>query len=281
MRRLTIKRSKAFLSCMISVAVYIEDPEHGNLNLGGIAYRELGKLKNGKSASFEISENAANILVEGSSAPYAIPAGGEDVFLQGRMRSAGMAAAQFVFDGQSPAGGAVVNPAASQRSDRITKTVIICAVLLGIGFTLYMVFHKEPPKEFTMDGFSVTLDSGFEENSEEDGAAYHGKDYSVFVLRDPFIYISTAAIMTVRDYAESFIEYNSVVCDGLKEKDGLLYCETEQYFELYKRTTYYVTFFYKGDTDFWVVDFATDQPGAFRDEIFERAASVKVKSGER
>ncbi len=59
MRKLTIKRQKSIVACLMKVKFYIEDRANGNHNVNGIPCRLLGKLKNGEEKTFEISEGIA------------------------------------------------------------------------------------------------------------------------------------------------------------------------------------------------------------------------------
>jgi len=57
MRELTIKRIKAKAACLMKVKFYMADDDKNDLTIAGIKCRFLGAIKNGKEATFEISND--------------------------------------------------------------------------------------------------------------------------------------------------------------------------------------------------------------------------------
>ena len=91
MRNLTITRQKSFVGSAMKLKVYIEDAEAQELTISGVPCRKLGTLKNGETAGFVISDQAARVFVIADKASrnysndyYPVPAGTEDVTIAGK-----------------------------------------------------------------------------------------------------------------------------------------------------------------------------------------------------
>ena len=284
MRKLTVIRNKSNTARFSSMRVFAEDEENGNINLYGVKCRLLGTLKNGASATYEISEKSAEILFVGSSFSWKhdLPEGEEDVVLEGEVVSISGVGRAFAVKGDESQIEEVSQRIRSKNTKRSTliRVLAILLVCAAVGITLFRVFRKNKPKDFTFGELTVTLDESFRTVSVDAAHApaipeVYNSDYSMFVYEYPIIFYSGSGVETVRDFALNFIGSNSLECDGLKEENGLLYCEHEHYFEEYNDTQYYVSFFYKGNESFWMLDFSTHEPGAHRGEITERASTVR------
>ena len=106
MRNLTITRKKSFVGCLGKMKVYIEDPEAGELEINGVGCRKLGILKNGETATFPISDQAAKVFVIADKVSrgfcndyYPLSTGTEDVVLTGKNKFHPGAGNPFRFDG--------------------------------------------------------------------------------------------------------------------------------------------------------------------------------------
>ncbi len=88
MRKLTIKRQKSIVACLMKVKFYIEDKTMGDHNINGISCRLLSKLKNGEEKTFDISEDSARIFAFVSTAInftfFTIPTGKKTVYICGK-----------------------------------------------------------------------------------------------------------------------------------------------------------------------------------------------------
>ena len=110
MRQLTIIRKKAIASMFDKTWFYIEDEEHGNKSIECVRCRLLCELKNGKSFTCEIGEEATRLFaVSGDSKGidsehgyawevYHIGAGTDNVTVSGKRKVNPAYANCFVFD---------------------------------------------------------------------------------------------------------------------------------------------------------------------------------------
>ena len=106
MRYLTITRKKSFVGCLGKMKVYIEDPYSNELTINGFPCRKLGTLKNGETATFPISDQAARVFVIADTLSkgycsdcYPLPAGTENVAISGKNTFNPGAGNPFRFDG--------------------------------------------------------------------------------------------------------------------------------------------------------------------------------------
>ena len=100
-RKLTITRKKSFVGCVCKNKVYIQDPA-GTTTIGDDTCTMLGTLKNGETATFEITEDATKVYViadqmskEYCNDCYHLPEGTEDVELSGKCAFNPAAAMRF------------------------------------------------------------------------------------------------------------------------------------------------------------------------------------------
>ena len=100
------------------------------------------------------------------------------------------------------------------------------------------------PSAYSSDSFVTSLRQV--RTTEEEGYELFCDRYSIYVEEIEFIYVPTAAIIDAKGFAEEIMANDPDVQDAeVKEKDGLVYCEYELYYSLYKLTNYYLTFFYE------------------------------------
>ena len=137
MRKLNVRRRKAFAGCLGKVKLYIED-ENGETVINGTKCRLLGKLKNKESATYEIDNESHKLFAIYDKASkgfcndfYTISAGEDDVDVTGAAHLNPFQGNPFYFDG-------VTNPEVlanreknSKKSKMIMIPVLICAVILG------------------------------------------------------------------------------------------------------------------------------------------------------
>lgn len=66
MRRLTVRREKAFAACLMTVKIYITSDavydESNEVTIGGEKCKKLGELKNGEEKTFLIGEGSAKVF---------------------------------------------------------------------------------------------------------------------------------------------------------------------------------------------------------------------------
>lgn len=138
MRKLTITRTKSFVGCAASLKVYIADSSGVcDLTIEGLPCRFYGKIKNGKSGTFEIPDHAVRVYVifDKMSADYCndvyiVEAGEADVALSGKCRFDPTTGNAFRFDGND-------HPdAVSNRNRGSKKGLIIFLVCLAVGIVV-------------------------------------------------------------------------------------------------------------------------------------------------
>lgn len=105
MRQLTIKRTKTRAACLMKVKFYIADETSDEITIGGVKCRKLGAIKNGKEATFEISNNREVIFAildrfskDKCNDRLVIEAGEEDVVVSGKNVLSPMDGNPFIFD---------------------------------------------------------------------------------------------------------------------------------------------------------------------------------------
>ena len=136
MRKLTITRKKSFVGCVCKNKVYIQDPA-GTTTIGDDTCTMLGTLKNGETATFEITEDATKVYViadqmskEYCNDCYHLPEGTEDVELSGKGAFNPAAGNAFLFDNND-------HPQALEARKKNKKTgIIILIVAAVVGFVI-------------------------------------------------------------------------------------------------------------------------------------------------
>lgn len=84
MRKLTLKRKWSLIECASRIYLYVQSSiEQADAEIDGIDCRALGRLKNGKTVTVDIPDDATAVFVVSSTmqASYTIPAGTADVSL--------------------------------------------------------------------------------------------------------------------------------------------------------------------------------------------------------
>ena len=88
MRKLYLKRKRAFTACLVSVSVYLTSSEQeATRTLYGYPCKKVASLRSGKTAVIELPDIACYVYVALASlseeiTEYFIPAGTEDVYLR-------------------------------------------------------------------------------------------------------------------------------------------------------------------------------------------------------
>lgn len=150
MRKLTVKRRKAFAGCLAKVKLYIEDA-NGDTEINCTRCRLLCKLKNNESATYEIGNESRKlfsiydkITEKRCSDTYVIPEGEEDIEVSGVVKLDTSMGNPFIFDGNT------IKTIYNKQADRemLARTlfslifaavfVIIGGVLIGLLKGLYV-----------------------------------------------------------------------------------------------------------------------------------------------
>ena len=139
MRKLTIKRTKSFVACLMKVKIYIEDQYSSEMVINDTPCRKLGDLKNGEEKTFEIDEKAAKIFVIADKMSkdycnefYELPEGYEDITLSGKNHFNPANGNAFRFD-NNESENALAN---RKRGTRKGTIVMIVAIIIGIAIGL-------------------------------------------------------------------------------------------------------------------------------------------------
>lgn len=135
MRKVTIKRAKSLVACLVKIKIYIEDYSASDILINKIPCRKLGDIKNGEEKTFEIGEHPAKIfaIVDKLSKDYCndfyeLPEGQEDVFLSGKNCFNPASGNAFRFNNNENE-ATVVN---RKRGTLKGLIVLICAIIIGL-----------------------------------------------------------------------------------------------------------------------------------------------------
>lgn len=281
MRALTIKREKSMIAWAAKDQVYIEDPIQGDLEIGGVACRKLGDLKNGEEKTFHIDSHAVRIYVisDKLSRSYAndffpVPAGDEPVHLTGKHKYDLSSGHAFRFDGVTDA-EVLAN---RKKGGKKGTLVMIAAVIIGlvIGFGSVMLEDAfVSPKEFTVDNVTITLTSDFtEEEFEGFDQCFDSSNVAVFMLKDEFSLAAELKDYTLAQYGDLVIQGNELDTE-LKTENGITYFSYTGEGDSGTPYRYFATL-HKGPDAFWMIQFAVEEADLeeYRDDIFQWAASV-------
>lgn len=282
MRNLTITRTKSFVACLGKMKVYIEDADSNELMINGVPCRKLGDLKNGETATFPISEQAAKVFVIADKASrnfsndyYPLEAGTDDVAISGKNKYNPGAGNPFRFDG-------VTDPqvlASRKKGGRKGIVILIVAFILGIfiGLAKNGVLNRVEEQNFSAEGMTITLNDQFDEVSYEGFTqCFESKSVAVFTLKEDFSLMPGLEDYTLEDYADLVLSANGMLPEELKEEDGILYFDYvtqggdgEDY--------YYLATLHKGSDAFWLIQFATpaSNQDKLHDQFIDWAETVK------
>lgn len=283
MRNLTITRQKSFVACLGTMKVYIEEHNAPDTIIQDTPCRMLGKLKNGETGTFSISDEAQRVFVIAGQTSknfccesYPIPEGTEDLHLTGKNRYNPAAGNPFRFDGNS-------DPTAMSTRKRTLRNGIIMLIVaavvgLGVGILLNM---GPADKTFTYREMSVTLNEDFFE-TEFLGyeTVYRSQKAIVLVLKErvneiPLEYRN----VTLEEYGELMIESNDLPLSAtVTTENGLTFFEYEASED--GDTFYYFAALYRTEDAFWTLQFYTkaENRNKLRDDFIDYAKSVSFAS---
>ena len=252
---------------MVKMKVYIEDPMQPELEINGVPCRKLGELKNGAQQTFQVGDEAAKLFVIAgkTSKNYCndfvqLPQGCEDLFFSGQNEMNTASGNAFRFDCNDPE--TVQN---RKQGKKKGWTVLIIAMLIGalVGAVVPRLLREKAasePKTFTVQGMSITLTKEFEESAHRGYTfVYEGEDVICVGLRESFDIAEGFGDLSVREYGELVLEANELTDSELKEKDGLLYFEYDNYDEESKLGYHFFSYLFKSEDSFWMIQFSTLQ----------------------
>ena len=263
MRLLKITRRKSFVASLAKMRVWIEDPA-GDLMIGGVLCRLLGKLKNGEEGVFEIGEEPARVFVIADKVSrdfcsdfYEIPAGSEDVVLSGVNRFNPATGNAFRFDGNASE-EVVANRKKGMKRGLI---VLLCCLVVGFaaGFTIggqaIRAARNKTPKTFSGGGITITLTKAFEKKQVNTSPFCAASRDVVLIANKENLTGTVYADVTVKEYADTWIRNVAKSSGAAVVRDGM---PTFAYEKTVDGTpTTYFCVFLKAESVYWVLQFAT------------------------
>ncbi len=294
MRLLTIHRRKSFTGSLVKQQVYIEDPLSGDLKIQGVLCRKLGTLKNGEQTSFQVDDFSARLFVfadklsrEFCCEVYPLPAGTEDIYLEGQCKFDLSRLHAFCFDDST----APVTRENRKKTRKWSILVLVAAMLVGVAagyvITTATLAGQEDaydvPKRFTCENLSITLTQDFKEATIQGyTGAYDSSKVAVLLLREGFALMEGLEDYTLSQYAELVLQANAARNPSrLKTAQGLTYFTYDFTNPDTNQTFAYSVFLYKSGDAFWMVQFAVLEDAAQELEPFvlEWAGSVAFSKG--
>ena len=265
MRTLTILRQKTFVASLGKMRVYIEDHNAYDLALDGVPCRKLGTLKNGEQKSFEIPEQAARLFViadnlsaDYCSELYVLPEGSEDVFLTGKNKFNPTRGNPFRFDNNDSEAARSNRKRGGWKSALIFISAIIVGVAVGTsGSRAFLERQREKPKDFSVNDFTITLTEEFEQVPLENyTAAFESDSVVVLLLEESFSLIDGFEDYTLEQYAALVLE-NLALDTTVQYLGEIPYFEFQYQSEASGQAYRYVTYLYKENDAFWVLQLIT------------------------
>ncbi|MBP3333556.1 MAG: hypothetical protein J6M35_05865 [Clostridia bacterium] len=284
MRNLTVKREKRYVGCLAKVHLYVEDPTSNDIVINQVKCRKLGELKNGEEKTFAIEDHELRVfaIIDKLSKGYCndfykIPAGYEDVSLQGRCAFNSFSGYAFMFDGVTDE-EALQNRKKNKKKGAIIGVIaIIVGFLIGFG-SVYYSDSAPSPQTFSSNGVKITLTDDFIKVPAGDFTiCYSSDDLAVVFLEERFDVYEGLEDYTLKEYGERVIEINHDPSTQLNEENGLMYFK-------YKATNpdsgneySYIAFVYETSEAFWLVQFGvlTEDVDDYYQDIFNYAKSIK------
>ena len=262
MRELTITRTKSFVGCLAKIKIFIEDPENGSTQIGGMLCSKLGELKNGETKTFTIENGPLRVYAIADQLSkdfcndfYQLPEGEDNICLSGRPRFNPGTGNAFRFDG-NPSQASVSN---RKRGLRIGLIVMAIALAIGtiVGITVGSLISRNKSvsdKTFSSGGITLTLTSEFRVSSAEGYAAVFDSPH-VAVLATKELYSSVEGLedITEQQYAEAAISYYGLSSTVKNTPGGMVYFEYESLTD--SGTIHYFAYILKSEDAFWMVQF--------------------------
>lgn len=278
MRNLTITRQKTSVGCLAKMKVYVADSNYGDINIGGVQCRFIGTLKNGETASFPIDNEATRVyVIAGKSSRntcndfYEIPAGEEDVNLEGRNRYDPVVGNSFMFDNNYSVA------AMENRRKNKKRAWVWLGVAIVVGFAIGIISAFIPSEEyFYVDEMNIMLTDDFwVVEAEGYNACFLSDDVTVFVLKES-LKGTEYANYTVYDYGNLLIEVNEINSSVVTEENGVVHFDYTYNVVEENTVYYYFTSVYKSNDAYWMIQFAVEKEDfvEYKDDILSWAASV-------
>ncbi len=266
MRNLTIKREKRFVGSLVKMKIYIEDPTAKELIINKTPCRKIGDLKNGEQKTFQIADQAAKVFVIADKLSkdycneyYQLPEGQEDIFLSGKNKYNPANGNAFVFDNNQSEGIAENRKRGKRKGIVVLLVAAVVGAIVGFLLTSGLLFPKtSKEKTFSSDGMTITLTDAFRETDiANQTVAYDSRKVAVFALKEAFSLADGFEDYTLDAYADLVQQNNGLTSSVVKNTDGLKWFTYEYTNPDTKDTYQYVSFVFKTDDAFWLIQFAT------------------------
>jgi len=290
MRTVTIQRSKSFIGCLVSSKVYIEDPT-SSFKIDKVPCRLLGKVKNGKSETFTIEEDARRLFVIADKITrnfcfdvVTLPAGSEPLFLSGRHRFSLFTSNAFRFDNVTATDTLDRRAAGFQRGAIVFTVAFVIGMIIGasvgvtIGINSYRKKHAVTTKTYSAEGMSITLDQDFMKSAPEAGivACYTNGGATVAVVKESFADYPSLRNYTVPQYGNAVIQTYGLDAT-LKTEEGLTCFEYDVNNPTFNLPYHYYCVVFKGPDAFWMFEFCCMEQAFenYHDDFIRWAQSVE------
>ena len=285
MRKLIIKRTKSFVGCLGKMKIYIEDIYGSDIVINNVPCRKLGDLKNNEEKTFEIGEDPAKVFVIADKLSknycnefYQLPFGQEDVFLSGQNKFNPANGNAFRFDNNENAEALQNRKKGSKKGLAILCVVAILGSVMGyfVGSDV-LSGTKTEPKAFSDNGMNITLTNEFIYTPTDNYTnCYDSNKVAVFALKEEFSLLDGSENFTLEQYGDLVLQNNGFSSLEIKNIDGLIGFEYEYTNPDTNDTYKYVSFVYKSNDAFWLVQFATltENSDEYYSKITEWAKSV-------
>lgn len=273
MRNLTIKREKTFVGSLMKVHVYIEDHFNSEITINNVPCRKLGDLKNNEEKTFEIGEEELKVFVIGDKLSkefcndfFQILSGENDVYLSGKNQFNPASGNAFRFNNND------FLEVKNNRKKGVAKglLILVFAIIVGWGVGYFIgafsdskSFKNADPKTFSEKGMNITLTTDFriseeDEYSDKYTVCYESSKAIVLVLKEEFSLLPGASEYTLEEYGELVLKANNLTTTKIKDIEGMTGFEYEATSPDNNETYRYISFIFKAEDAFWMVQFATN-----------------------
>ena len=270
MRTLSITRIKSFVGCAAPLQIYIEDYEAPEMTILDTPCRKLGKIKNGQTVSFEVTEQAAKVFVIADKLSknycneyYPLPAGMNPVTLTGKCKYNPASGNAFRFDGVTDEAVLANRRKGNNKGLLVLLAAVAVGLVIGIvgGLARSGIFSSEAPETFEGSGYSISLTEDFDAVSYEGYVAAFEGEYAVAMIStETFASYAPLSGMTVPAYGEALrdtyeMDPDILTVTPVRTENGLCYFYYTAMVDGDEFT--YCTFVSKGVDAFWTLEIAT------------------------
>lgn len=277
MRNLTIYRKSAAAGKLAKMNVFIEDPNSTELILPDHHYKKLGDLKNGEAKTFQVTEDAAKIIVvserEGRNSRwgyYMLEQGTEDVVLTGKTTLEKGGQFVFEFDVKS----AQIDTQALNKRRVIKRWFVRVLIMVLCVLVLRSCLAEPEPKAFAVEDLNITLTTDFvRETNNEALAMFESKKVNVYIHKEVHIFYDDLRSLSAEEYAKTIAENTDVNADITKNENGwVTYNHTKNAGKIISSHHFFYVF--KTTNSFWIVEFVTPSDN-YKDDIEQWANSME------